>query len=376
MTCGIVYNKLWNNYLNKYGDFRERLQTIKKDHECLALQYQLSNIKQKSINTRFRSSTASKNPKHGISRRKLFNKCSSHSSITKMNLSCKVNQIDVDELEKLIQTENFPANIFSENYRFRPSIEHEIDLTVKNNVHDNSHLLQSGQLLEPLKSSFRKNSMLKTNKQSSTNLFSNSHKSVQKSELDTTIQVASSSADLIGNRNKNLYVQLLEHLRQGEKSKLSKFDPKLDRKSSDINANTNSPVQKLLAFLRTLDSTSDDQQNSSKFDERTLLDLFSVDHHLSSPTYVPINIHQLHRIPKTIRNSLKSTSDGEQMLDKIQADISSSTKPGSNSKIFKNSKTLLNINKPKLDSHEGSDTSAFDKQNNELVTGFIHDMTE
>ncbi|CAF4447503.1 unnamed protein product, partial [Rotaria magnacalcarata] len=59
------------------------------------------------------------------------------------------------------------------------------------------------------------------------------------------------------------------------------------------------------------------------------------------------------------------------MLDKIQADISSSTKPGSNWKIFKNSKTLLNINKPKLDSHEGSDTSAFDKQNNELVTGFI-----
>ncbi|CAF3683964.1 unnamed protein product [Rotaria socialis] len=367
MTCGIAYNKLWNNYLNKYGDFRERLQTIKKDHECLALQYQLSNIKQKSINTRFRSSTASKNPKHDISHRKLFNKRSSHSSITKKNLSCKVNQIDVDELEQLIQAENFPENIFSENHRFRPSIEHEIDLTVKNNVHDNSHLLQSRQLLEPLKSSFSKNSMLKTNKQSSANLFSNSHKS---------IQVASSSADLIGNRHKNLYVQLLEHLRQGEKSKLSKFDTKLGRKSSDINANTNNSIQKLLSFLRTLDSTSDDQQNSSKFDESTLLDLFSVDHHLSSSTYVPINIHQLHRIPKTIRNSLKRTSDGEQMLGKIQADISSSTKPGSNSKGFKNSKTLFNFNKPKVDSHEGADASAFDKQNNELVKLFIHDMTE
>jgi hypothetical protein len=88
--------------LNKYGDFRERLQTIRNDQQCF-MQFQLPRIKQKSFNVRVQSSKAVK--KAVVD----GNKCHSllpmeccHSSLTKNNRLFAWNKTD---LEKLIEAE-------------------------------------------------------------------------------------------------------------------------------------------------------------------------------------------------------------------------------------------------------------------------------
>jgi hypothetical protein len=79
-----------------------------------------------------------------------------------------------------------------------------------------------------------------------------------------------------------------------------------------INANTHNCIQKFLSFLHSLD----DSINPS-LDENTLITLFSVDNHLSSSIYIPMNIQQLHNVPKSILYSLKTTPDNEQILNQV-----------------------------------------------------------
>ncbi|CAF1016136.1 unnamed protein product [Rotaria sordida] len=380
MTCGKLYDKLWNNYLIKYGDFRERLQTIRNDHECF-MQLQLPRIKQKSLNIRVQSLTSIKKPLVDVNNRKFDKKCHPllpseccHSPITKKNHLLTLNQTDLDDLEKLIEAENFPNNIFQVNTRSRSSIDNGTDFTVTNNILDDNHQLSSKRLTSPLNSMFGKtnvnHSISQCSKQSSICLLSNSHTSIQKSELGTTSQLASSAHNQISNCITNPYAKLLERLRQDEKPKLKNFNTKFSQKSFDlkINTNTHCGIQKLLSFLHSLDdNTTDNEQNSNIFDENTLIDLFSIDNHLSSSIYVPTNIHQLDIIPKILHQSLKNTSDNEQILSKIQDEVSQKNVTTElNSKMFKNSKIFLNINKQQLYSHDDSLPSNFTEQNNQL----------
>ncbi|CAF2805383.1 unnamed protein product [Rotaria sp. Silwood2] len=199
---------------------------------------------------------------------------------------------------------------------------------------------------------------------------------MQKSELGTTSQLGSSSHNLISSCNTNPYAELVERLRQAEKLKLKNFGTKSSQKPFDskINSITHSCIQKLLSFLHSLnDDTIDNQQNSNIFDENTLIDLFSVDNHLSSSIYVPTNIHQLNIIPKSLRQSLKNTSDNEQILCKIQAEVSQNNVTTElNSKMFKNSKTFLNINKQQVYSNDDSQISNFIEKNNQLNSKLLN----
>ncbi|CAF3398798.1 unnamed protein product [Rotaria sp. Silwood1] len=380
MTCSKLYDKLWHNYLTKYGDFRERLKTIRNDHECYK-QFQLPRIKQKSLNISVESSALEKKPLVDGNNRKLDKKCDPllpseccHSSIMRKNHALTLDQTELDELEKLIQAENFPDNIFQVNTTSRPSIDTEANFAVTNNVLDDSRQLSSKKLLSPVKSMFSKNnvnhSISQFSKKSSTYLLSNSHRSIQKSELSTTSQLASSSHNLISTGSTNPYAELVERLRRAEKPKVKNSGTKFSQKSfdSEINSNTHCCIQKLLSFLHSLDNdTMDNQQNSNIFDENTLIDLFSVDNHLSSSIYVPTNIHQLNIIPKSLRQSLKNTSDNEQILNKIQAEVSQNNLTTElNSKMFKNSKTFLNINKQQLYSIDDSQISNLLEKNNQL----------
>ncbi|CAF2432045.1 unnamed protein product [Rotaria sp. Silwood2] len=183
MTCGKLYDKLWNNYLTKYGDFRERLQSIRNDHECFK-KLQLPRIKEKSVNIHIQSSTSRKKSTIDVNNQKLHKKCDSllssecfHPSIMKKNHSLALDQTELDELEKLIQAENFPDNILQANTTSRHSIDNETDITVTNNILDDSHQLSSKRLTSPLNSMFSKNnvnhSISQFSKKSSTYLFSN-----------------------------------------------------------------------------------------------------------------------------------------------------------------------------------------------------------
>jgi len=81
----------------KYGDFRERLQIIRNDHQCF-MQFQLPRLKQQST-------SSVKKPLVNGSNRILHKKCDlllpsecCHSSITKNNRSFVLNKTDLDKI--------------------------------------------------------------------------------------------------------------------------------------------------------------------------------------------------------------------------------------------------------------------------------------
>lgn len=117
----------------------------------------------------------------------------------------------------------------------------------------------------------------------------------------------------------NPYARLLKRLRQAEKSKLTKFDTKIKPNSADdfspeIKENMHICIQKLLSFLHSLD---DQQNDSNNFNENTLMNLFSVNNHLSSSIYLPMNIQNLDTIPKPIFESLKTNPKNEEILHSV-----------------------------------------------------------
>jgi hypothetical protein len=88
----------------KYGDFRERLQIIRNDHQCF-MQFQLPRLKQQSSNVHVQSTSTVKKPLFNGSNRILHKKCDPllpseccHSSITKNNRSFVLNKTDLDKI--------------------------------------------------------------------------------------------------------------------------------------------------------------------------------------------------------------------------------------------------------------------------------------
>ncbi len=97
--------------MTKYGDFRERLQIIRNDHQCF-MQFQLPRIKQQSLNVRGQSTSSVKKLLADGNNRKSHKNCDPllpseccHSSIIKNNRSFTLNTTDLDKLEKLIEAE-------------------------------------------------------------------------------------------------------------------------------------------------------------------------------------------------------------------------------------------------------------------------------
>ncbi|CAF0951289.1 unnamed protein product [Adineta steineri] len=154
------------NYLAKYGDFRERLQIIQNDQQCIA-QFQLPQLKQRSL------SEVKKKDR----------------PLLPVEYYCK------DKLEKLIQSEDFPNNIFQTDTISRSLIE--------------SNENNEGSTMQSLANKIRK------------------------SEINT-------------NSSHNPYRQLLERLRKADKMQSDKFDSKV----------TKIHIQNFLSFFHSLDDTT------------------------------------------------------------------------------------------------------------------------
>ena len=152
-----------------------------------------------------------------------------------------------------------------------------------------------------------------------------------------------------------------------------------------IDANTRLCIERLLSFLNSLDNTKDNQQNSDVFNEKTLIDLFSVDNHLLSTIYVPTDIQQLSIIPKSIRQSLKNSSDDEQILSQVkqlfiykyqmyfvflllQQIQLLNNRQELNSKMYKKSKTVLSMTKEKFFSNDNTQMLNLIEKDHELVS--------
>ncbi len=89
----------------KYGDFRERLQIIRNDHQCFIL----PRLRQPSLNVHDQSLTSMNT---SVVDRKFYKKCNPilpskccHPSMINNNLSFTLTQTNLDQLEKLIQAE-------------------------------------------------------------------------------------------------------------------------------------------------------------------------------------------------------------------------------------------------------------------------------
>ncbi len=119
---------------------------------------------------------------------------------------------------------------------------------------------------------------------------------------DQSIQPLTSLNDPKATRTTNPYRQLIEHLRNAGKTKDEQSD-----------ASTHNRIQQFLSFLHSLNNTTD-----PLLDEHTLINLFSVDNHLSSSIYIPMNIQQLNKIPKSILHSLETSSENEDILNQVK----------------------------------------------------------
>jgi hypothetical protein len=136
----------------------------------------------------------------------------------------------------------------------------------------------------------------------------------------------------MASRATNPYGQLIERLRNAGKTKQENSDRKTIQKSFDstvklfiylnsissrqisfqIDANTHNRIQQFLSFLHSLDDTVD-----PSLDEHTLITLFSVENHLSSSIFIPMNIQQLNIAPKSILHSLNNTPENEHILNQV-----------------------------------------------------------
>ncbi|CAF1119030.1 unnamed protein product [Adineta ricciae] len=260
MSCGKVSEKLWNQYLSKYGDFRERLNMIRSGHQCLT-QFQLSKLKRQSFSVHQRTQY-SNSVKTNYNQRVQRQECQSILPVEccrNDQLTVPLSLADRKNLERLMQDETFPDNIFAINTQSRPSIEDDVE--IKESVRPSDSRL---------------------------------------------------AATTVHRSNASRYKQLLDQFRKLDKRNGVTPDSQINESLIEPKINENVPVQNFLSFLHSLD-------DSNTLDENILTSLFSVDNYLSASIYLPTNIHPFSPVPKTILDSLNN----QEILKRIENEVSS-----------------------------------------------------